>query len=156
MQMDENRRAHAEEKRLFEERQRSMGLEPFIDSAGNERWGTYEQIQHLKVEQLKQSYIGNKNGNPQNVSQSPPRLPISAETERQVKIRAGYKCQWAGCTIDIYLDIHHIDRNRSHNRLSNLILLCKNHHAMAGHGAQSHLVLRYWAKGEIQPDNGDL
>jgi hypothetical protein len=146
MKFAEYQRANAERKRLIEEEKRSKGFEPFIDSAGNEIWGTYEQVQAWKVGQLRQSFIGNKNTDSQYIGQNPPRLPISAETKRQVDIRAGSICQWAGCTKDGYLEIHHIDRNRSHNRLSNLILLCGHHHNNADHGAKPSWVLHYWAK----------
>ena len=84
--------------------------------------------------------------NPQNIRQSTPRMPIPMEIRRRVHIRAGHQCQWEGCHNESHPEIHHIDRNRSNNQLSNLILLCGHHHNEADHGAKPSYILHYWAK----------
>jgi len=40
----------------------------------------------------------------------------------------GHKCVF--CDWDMCVDVHHIDRDRSNNDISNLIPLCPNHHAL--------------------------
>jgi hypothetical protein len=56
---------------------------------------------------------------------------INAELERDVKTRAGHRCEVKNCNEHTYLEMHHIDQNRENNKMENLILLCRKHHAMA-------------------------
>lgn len=59
------------------------------------------------------------------------RPAIPAETERMIKVDAGYQCSIKNCNEHTYLEIHHIDFNRENNSFENLILLCDKHHKMA-------------------------
>lgn len=59
------------------------------------------------------------------------RPTIPAEISRAVKVEAGHSCAIKSCSDHTYLEIHHIDFNRNNNKLVNLILLCRKHHAMA-------------------------
>lgn len=47
------------------------------------------------------------------------------------------KCEYPSCNVEAYLDVHHITpRNEGgSNKYTNLIVLCPNHHRMAGKGA---------------------
>ncbi len=40
----------------------------------------------------------------------------------------GVKCKLCNYNIKKVLEVHHIDSNRSHNSVSNLMVLCPNHH----------------------------
>jgi 5-methylcytosine-specific restriction endonuclease McrA len=59
------------------------------------------------------------------------RPAIPADLRRKVLVEAGHSCAVTKCGDHTYLEIHHIDHNRENNRLENLILLCRKHHAMA-------------------------
>lgn len=61
----------------------------------------------------------------------PPRKGLTKALERRVILEAEGRCPW--CTEGQKLksaeaEIHHIDGDRSNNRLENLILTCRNHH----------------------------
>jgi len=60
------------------------------------------------------------------------REPVSAETRREILLRAGGKCQSPRCSIReggyIKLEVHHKDGINSHNKISNLMALCGTHH----------------------------
>jgi hypothetical protein len=60
------------------------------------------------------------------------RLPIPDKTKNKVYDMAGGKCQECGKKGN--LKIHHIDGNPSNNRITNLVLLCGNHHDDADKG----------------------
>ena len=57
------------------------------------------------------------------------REPIKAEIKHKIFLRAHNKCEWRGCNQTEHLHIHHKNMKNDDNRLSNLILLCPNHHA---------------------------
>lgn len=59
------------------------------------------------------------------------RPAIPADLRREVLVEAGHSCAVTNCSDHTYLEIHHMDQNRENNRLENLILLCRKHHAMA-------------------------
>ena len=72
-----------------------------------------------------------------------PRKPFDSQTRRKVKDRAGDKCQVCG---RFGKDIHHINKDRSNNNLSNLILLCPTCHDEADRGHPSQQRLKELAK----------
>ena len=72
-----------------------------------------------------------------------PRKPFDNDTKRKVKDRAGDRCQVCPRNGK---DIHHIDKDRTNNRLSNLIFLCPTCHDEADRGHPSQQRLRELAK----------
>ncbi|MBU2617306.1 MAG: HNH endonuclease [Euryarchaeota archaeon] len=70
------------------------------------------------------------------------RKAVSATLNREIAVRSGGSCEYCGATFSgSFLDprkigskLHHIDRNPSNNKKSNLILLCPTHHDMADSG----------------------
>ncbi|EPW3765402.1 HNH endonuclease signature motif containing protein [Vibrio fluvialis] len=73
------------------------------------------------------------------------RTSIPAAIEREVKTMSSHCCAMPHCSIDDYLEIHHIDQNRENNRVENLILLCDRHHKMAHDNKIDRKALRiYW------------
>ncbi len=62
------------------------------------------------------------------------RTHIPNEVSRQIKVEAGHQCGIWRCQITSHLERHHIDENPSNNDPDNLILLCRQHHAMATAG----------------------
>jgi len=61
------------------------------------------------------------------------RVPIANKIKNKVYDIAGGKCQKCGKAGS--LKIHHIDSNPSNNTITNLILLCGNHHDDADNGS---------------------
>ena len=59
------------------------------------------------------------------------RIAIPKETERKLLVESGHKCSVPLCHESHTLEIHHINDDPSDNRESNLIVFCRNHHAMA-------------------------
>ncbi|HCC55577.1 MAG TPA: hypothetical protein DEQ20_11785 [Desulfobulbaceae bacterium] len=59
------------------------------------------------------------------------RPPIPADIRRAVEVESGHACAVKKCHEHTYLEIHHIDEDRTNNVLGNLILLCDKHHKMA-------------------------
>ena len=72
-----------------------------------------------------------------------PRKLFDSKTRRNVKDRAGDKCQVCGRNGK---DIHHINKDRTNNRLSNLIFLCPTCHDEADRGHPPQQRLRELAK----------
>jgi hypothetical protein len=61
----------------------------------------------------------------------PLRKKLTKALERRVIMEAGAKCPWFedGKKLEASeTEIHHIDGDRAHNSLENLILTCRNHH----------------------------
>ncbi|MBS3131516.1 HNH endonuclease [Candidatus Woesearchaeota archaeon] len=71
------------------------------------------------------------------------RVPIPENIKNKVYDRAADKCQLCAHR---GLHIHHIDGNPSNNRITNLILLCPNHHAEADKGLSSKWRLKHAMK----------
>lgn len=80
--------------------------------------------------------------------QSRPALP--AALAREVMVEAGHCCAISNCGEHSYLEIHHIDEDRENNRLENLILLCRKHHAMTHRGVIDRKSLRAY-KDRLKP-----
>ncbi|MFA5020338.1 MAG: HNH endonuclease [Candidatus Pacearchaeota archaeon] len=57
------------------------------------------------------------------------REPVSAKKRRQLMERAKNKCEWKGCNHNKHLQVHHLNMKNDDNRISNLKILCPNHHA---------------------------
>jgi hypothetical protein len=49
----------------------------------------------------------------------------------------GPKCFLCDYDVEPALEVHHIDGNRKHNNLSNLVVLCPNHHKEVGLGLRN-------------------
>lgn len=62
------------------------------------------------------------------------RIPIPKETQRKLLVESGHKCSVPLCNESHSLEFHHINGDPSDNRESNLIVFCRNHHAMAERG----------------------
>ena len=62
------------------------------------------------------------------------RVPIPKETQRKLLVESGHKCSVPLCNESHSLEFHHINNDPSDNRESNLIVFCRNHHAMAERG----------------------
>ena len=56
------------------------------------------------------------------------RIPVTAKRRNEVYVKYNGTCHNSSCRKKSTLDIHHINFKNSDNRLSNLRLLCKNHH----------------------------
>jgi len=79
------------------------------------------------------------------------RIPISNEIKNEVFDIAGGKCQECGKKGN--LKIHHIDGNPSNNRITNLILLCGNHHDEADKGVIPKWRLKNLRDKQATPDH---
>ncbi|MFH1770327.1 MAG: hypothetical protein ABH828_02100 [archaeon] len=73
------------------------------------------------------------------------RIPISKKEKNKVYDIANNRCQ--ACGKVARLKIHHIDEDPSNNNLSNLILLCGNHHDDAHSGSLPKWRLKDLRKG---------
>lgn len=62
------------------------------------------------------------------------RIAIPKATERKLLVESGHKCSVPLCNESHSLEIHHVNGDPSDNRESNLIVFCRNHHAMAESG----------------------
>jgi len=62
------------------------------------------------------------------------RVAIPRETKRKLLVESGYKCSVLHCNEKTALEFHHINGNPDDNRESNIIVLCANHHTLAGNG----------------------
>lgn len=80
------------------------------------------------------------------------RPPIPAELRRAIEVESGHTCAVKGCNEHTYLEIHHIDQNRSNNAPKNLILLCDKHHKMAHNDVIDRKALRLY-KAALEPDS---
>ena len=59
------------------------------------------------------------------------REPIPAKRKKEALEKAKSKCQYKRCKIknnNIKLQFHHINMKNDDNRLSNIMVLCPNHH----------------------------
>lgn len=79
------------------------------------------------------------------------RIPISKELKNKVYDIAGGKCQECGKKGN--LKIHHIDGNPSNNRITNLVLLCGNHHDDADKGVIPKWRLKNIREKQATPDH---
>jgi len=57
------------------------------------------------------------------------REPLPAKIKNAVRERAKNTCEYRGCRYKENLQFHHKNMRNSDNRLSNIELLCPNHHA---------------------------
>ncbi|MEK6977672.1 MAG: hypothetical protein AABX40_04635 [Candidatus Hydrothermarchaeota archaeon] len=57
------------------------------------------------------------------------REPVPAKVKNTVKKRAKNTCEYRGCNHKSNLQFHHKNMKNSDNRVSNIELLCPNHHA---------------------------
>lgn len=62
------------------------------------------------------------------------RVPIPKETQRKLLVECGHKCSVPLCNESFSLSFHHINGDPSDNEMSNIIVLCRNHHEMADRG----------------------
>jgi hypothetical protein len=62
------------------------------------------------------------------------RIDIPKAAERKLLVESGHKCSAPFCNESDAISIHHINGDPSDNKESNLIVLCRNHHAMADSG----------------------
>lgn len=62
------------------------------------------------------------------------RIPIPKETQRELLVECGHQCSVPFCFEKSNITFHHINRDPSDNRESNVIVFCPNHHAMADRG----------------------
>ena len=69
------------------------------------------------------------------------REPVNAETTKKVMERAKNKCQYPRCNEKENLEIHHKNMNNNDSKLSNLMLLCPNHHTKK-HKMEKGVVLK--------------
>ena len=74
-----------------------------------------------------------------------PRPPIPKALRKRAVARAGNRCQVPGCDARVGLhDVHHIDGNREHNVLRNLVVICPNHHRLERQGEYPPWKLRWY------------
>jgi hypothetical protein len=76
-----------------------------------------------------------------------PRKTIPGYIIEEVYQRAKYRCQLYNCSQTSNLEIHHIDKNRGNNNMTNLILLCGIHHKEADNNFHRQRILKRWASG---------
>jgi hypothetical protein len=62
------------------------------------------------------------------------RIPIPQGIKRELLVECGHKCSVHRCNEKTALEFHHINGNPSDNRVSNIIVLCANHHHLADSG----------------------
>ena len=79
------------------------------------------------------------------------RLPISKELKNKVYDIAAGKCQEGGKKGNLI--IHHIDGDPSNNRITNLVLLCGNHHDDADKGVIPKWRLKSIRERQATPDH---
>lgn len=82
--------------------------------------------------------------------------PLTTYQKTKLKKAVGLECEVPKCSISRSLHVHHI-RPRSEggsNDLSNLIVLCRNHHADADAGSYSRSMLRQLTRGDRFDDGG--
>ena len=79
------------------------------------------------------------------------RLPIPDDLKNKVYDIASGKCQECGKKGN--LKIHHIDGNPSNNRITNLVLLCGNHHDDADKGVIPKWRLKNIRDKQATPDH---
>ena len=72
------------------------------------------------------------NKNRTGISYNTGRLKDKVQSQKRLKVRLlktrGKQCERCGFDVYQILQVHHIDRNRKHNELCNLELLCPNCH----------------------------
>ncbi|MBI5398716.1 hypothetical protein HZB03_04600 [Candidatus Woesearchaeota archaeon] len=79
------------------------------------------------------------------------RVPTSPALKNKVYYVAGGKCQECGKKGN--LKIHHIDENPSNNNITNLVLLCGNHHDDADKGVIPKWRLKNIRDKQATPDH---
>ena len=73
------------------------------------------------------------------------RPPIPANLRAKVLRRADHRCQVPGCEFPKnVLDVHHINQDRMHNTVRNLIALCPSHHRLVHRGKIRVWQLRWY------------
>lgn len=85
------------------------------------------------------------------------KIPPLSQKEKQLLIDSvGTKCSYPGCREKIALDVHHIipREEKGTNRLSNLVVLCPNHHRMARDGTIPRERLRLYSAAKLQRKRG--
>ena len=81
-----------------------------------------QYYQYQRTKELTKDFKPKK-GNYQN--------PRNTTARKKALARDNYKCRWINCRAVSTLQVHHIDRNRGNNKLSNLITYCRSHHIKA-------------------------
>lgn len=91
------------------------------------------------------------------------RTKIPAPVSRQIKVEAGHQCGVWRCQQTAYLHQHHIDGNPANHDAENIILLCRQHHALADDGEISRLELieyknklKQMLTPQIEPESGAI
>ena len=79
------------------------------------------------------------------------RVPIPSQLKNKVHDIAGGKCQL--CGREGNLKIHHIDGDPSNNNITNLVLLCGNHHDDADKGVISKWRLKHIRNNQATHDH---
>jgi len=74
------------------------------------------------------------------------RKPLSAKLKREVYEKYKRKCNHGSCVKRQPLDIHHINFKNNVNKLSNLRLLCPNHHRLIHEKKFKKVYSREWNK----------
>ncbi len=77
------------------------------------------------------------------------REAIPHDIRSEVYRRSRNACENPDCRYENAIHIHHIDMNRSNNRLYNLIALCPNCHQEAQRGRYTPSQLRNWVKADF-------
>ena len=76
------------------------------------------------------------------------RRAIPIAIERQVRKRANDRCEFSGCNVkgSMSLEQHHINGDPGDSRVSNIILLCGNHHTDFTRGRYTQNQAREYVK----------
>ncbi|MBU1199745.1 MAG: hypothetical protein KKF46_01990 [Nanoarchaeota archaeon] len=78
----------------------------------------------------------------------PGREPLPSKKKNEVKKRAKNTCEYKGCKHKLNLQFHHKNMKNSDSRLSNIELLCPNHHAKRHSQKIRKVVSKNMATGE--------
>ena len=76
------------------------------------------------------------------------REPLPAKVKNAVRERANNTCEYRGCKYKENLQFHHKNMRNSDNRVSNIELLCPNHHSKRHNEKIRKIVGRDYLTGE--------
>jgi 5-methylcytosine-specific restriction endonuclease McrA len=101
-------------------------------------WGLWDAIADVAINNLKKNNVERNENSPLNTSQK----------NLIIKITAKGRCEYPSCNQETHLEVHHIITRSEggSNELSNLIILCPNHHRMAQAGDIPRDKLQYIVK----------